>query len=338
MNDEAQQPSRLGRGLGAMFNEVSGIKAGSAPTGGGYLRIPLADLHLPGTARAPDEHLTASVRSYGVLQPVLVARAESGYRLLAGARRVQAAREAGLADVPALIIPPDRAGELDVFLEENLTRADLTEFDRIRLRDQWMRETGRDAEAAGRRIPDLPAPPAPVALETTDTDTISPYWKLATVLLAPLCVILLAATLMAYGPKFATTAAAPSANRPATDTPAVTGTGWMDTFRFPGQERIVRGNRLILAFTAPCFADGAITPTGIRLLNQLAAVASASEQKVAVRLLVHGGDPELNRVHADLAVRHLAGEGLPGVLALPMAPDAKLGNQSVILVEITPAP
>jgi ParB-like chromosome segregation protein Spo0J len=87
------------------------------------------------------------VKKFGVLQPVLVAREPKPVTGCSpDARRAQAARDAGLADVPALIIPPDRAGELDVFLEENLNRADLSEFDRLRLRDQWMRETGRDAE------------------------------------------------------------------------------------------------------------------------------------------------------------------------------------------------
>ena len=330
MNDEAS-PSRLGRGLNAMFNEVSTIKAGAAPTGGGFLRIPVGEIHLPGTARPPDEHLIASIKKIGVLQPVLVARTDGGYRLLAGARRVQAARDAGLADVPALIIPPDRAGDLDVFIEENLTRTDLTEFDRLRLRDQWMRETGRDAEAAKAVIPDLPPPPAPITVESAPPSSI---WKIATGLLSAVSLALLV-LLLNVKPLDQRPVIIPVEfiqNAPATEKP----NAWMNSFRFPGQERIVSGSRLIVTFAQPSFVDGAITPAGARNLSQLAAVTAASEKNVQVRLLLHGGDPTANRQHADLAAEYLKNEGLAGVITLPIERDPSLGTQSLIVAELVP--
>jgi hypothetical protein len=55
---------------------------------------------------------------------------------------------------------------------------------------------------------------------------------------------------------------------------------WMEFFRFPGQERIVSGNRLIVAFGQPFFRDGEITPNGARHLSQLAAVTAASDKNV----------------------------------------------------------
>lgn len=330
MNEETIPPSRLGRGLSAMVNEVSTIKAGSAPTGGGFIRIPVSELHLPGTARAPNEKLIASVKKLGVLQPVLVKRADAGFRLLAGSRRVQAARDAGLADVPALIIQPDRAGELDVFLEENLNRVDLTEFDRLRLRDQWKRETGRDDESAKAVIPDLPPLPPPITMESAPP---SPVWKVATGVLSAACLILLVLFMNVK----------PVDQRPVIipvefiqNPPAAPANAWMDNFRFPGQERIVSGNRLIVAFGQPCFSEGEITPIGARHLSQLAAVTAASDKNVRVRLLLHGGDPTTNRQHADLATAYLQNEGLAGVVAFPTESDPSLGTRSLIVAEIVP--
>jgi hypothetical protein len=330
MNDEAS-PSRLGRGLNALFNEVSTIKAGTTPTGGGFLRIPVGEIHLPGSARPPDEHLVASVKKIGVLQPVLVARGEDGYRLLAGSRRVQAARDAGLADVPALIIPPDRAGDLDVFIQENLTRSDLTEFDRLRLRDQWMRETGRDAEAAKAIIPDLPPPPAPITVESEPPSSI---WKIATGMLSAVSLALLV-LLLNVKPLDQRPVIIPVEfiqNAPATENP----NAWMNSFRFPGQERIVSGSRLIVTFGQPGFQDGNITPTGARNLSQLAAVASASENKLRVRLLLHGGDATINRQHAEQASAFMLNEGLSSVVSIPLERDPDLGSKSLIVAEIVP--
>jgi len=329
MNEESS-PSRLGRGLSAMVNEVSTIKAGSAPTGGGFIRIPVTELHLSGTARVPNEKLIASVKKFGVLQPVLVSRTDTGFRLLAGSRRVQAARDAGLADVPALIIPPDRAGELDVFIEENLNRTDLTEFDRLRLRDQWIRETGRDDESAKAVIPDLPPLPAPITIEPAPA---SPVWKVATGVLSAVSLALLVLLLNIK----------PLDRRPVIipvefiqNPPAAPANAWMDKFRFPGQERIVSGSRLIVAFGQPCFSDGEITPNGARHLSQLAAVTAASDKNVRVRLLLHGGDPTINRRHADLATAYLQNEGLTGVVAFPTERDPSLGTRSLIVAEIVP--
>ncbi len=331
MNEESNPSSRLGRGLGAMFNEVSTIKAGSAPTGGGFLRIPVNDLALPGTARLPDQNLIESIRKYGVLQPILVARAESGFRLLAGARRLQAAREAGLADVPALIVPPDRAGAMDVYLEENLTRAELTEVDRMRLRDQWARETGRDPELAKRRIPDLPQPAATVI--ETPPEASSRGWMVATLLLAPACLVLLAMLVIAK-PK----PLLPEKTGITTEIDAAKSVdhSWMESFRFPGQSRATSGSRLLVAFTDAMFSEGEITPSGARYLSQLAAVGAASPRPVTIRLLLNSGDAEFNQRHAELAVRFMQAEGFTQVNSIAEQRDPNLGRLSTVIAEIVP--
>jgi len=71
--------------------------------------------------------LAASIRERGILQPLLVrADGRGGYLVLAGERRLRAARELGLAEVPVLVRDVDDADALLETLIENVVRADLT--------------------------------------------------------------------------------------------------------------------------------------------------------------------------------------------------------------------
>lgn len=72
------------------------------------------------------EVLTASIRSVGVLQPVVVRPEGLDYVLTAGERRWRAAQEAGLEEIPALVRDTDEVGSLTEALIENLLRDDLT--------------------------------------------------------------------------------------------------------------------------------------------------------------------------------------------------------------------
>jgi ParB family chromosome partitioning protein len=71
------------------------------------------------------EELVASVREHGVLEPLLVRRAEDGYELIAGERRWRAAQEAGLKQVPVVVRDATDLEALEIGLIENLQRADL---------------------------------------------------------------------------------------------------------------------------------------------------------------------------------------------------------------------
>lgn len=68
--------------------------------------------------------LAESIKERGVIQPVLVRRVEDRYELLAGERRLRAARQAGLAVIPAIVREHD--DPLEIALIENLQREDLT--------------------------------------------------------------------------------------------------------------------------------------------------------------------------------------------------------------------
>ena len=74
--------------------------------------------------RAVDE-LAESIRKQGLLQPLLVRRADDGYQLIAGERRLRAAQRAGLSEVPVTLRVADDRESLELALVENLQREDL---------------------------------------------------------------------------------------------------------------------------------------------------------------------------------------------------------------------
>ena len=69
--------------------------------------------------------LAASIRSCGILQPLTVRRAGDGYELVAGERRLRAARIAGLREVPCLVAQVGEEDSALLALMENLQRRDL---------------------------------------------------------------------------------------------------------------------------------------------------------------------------------------------------------------------
>jgi ParB family chromosome partitioning protein len=72
------------------------------------------------------EELKRSIQAKGVIQPITVRRVERGYQLISGERRVRAAREAGLKQIPAYILRVDSNEDmLELALIENLQREDL---------------------------------------------------------------------------------------------------------------------------------------------------------------------------------------------------------------------
>ena len=69
--------------------------------------------------------LSESIKAHGVLQPLLVRKQGDGFEIIAGERRYQAAKLAGLAEVPVTIKEADDQAVLEMALIENLQRSDL---------------------------------------------------------------------------------------------------------------------------------------------------------------------------------------------------------------------
>ena len=96
--------------------------------------------------------LAASIREHGVLQPVLVTETLDGYQLVAGERRVRAARLAGLERIPALVRQLADRDQLEVALVENVQRSDLDPIDQAAAYRQLIDEFGLTQEAVAERV------------------------------------------------------------------------------------------------------------------------------------------------------------------------------------------
>ncbi|NLM42041.1 MAG: ParB/RepB/Spo0J family partition protein [Firmicutes bacterium] len=147
---------RLGRGLRALIPEVEPER-----TEGDVQQIPL-ELIEPNPYQ-PRQHfdeeklqeLAQSIAELGLLEPVLVRRTGQTYQLIAGERRVRAARIAGLSEVPALVKDFGDLEVMQVALIENLQREDLNPIEEAEGYQRLIEEFGftqsQAAQAVGRK-------------------------------------------------------------------------------------------------------------------------------------------------------------------------------------------
>ena len=96
--------------------------------------------------------LSESIRQYGILQPLTVRKLRSGYELVAGERRLRAAKMAGLAKVPCLQVGIDDRQSSLLALVENLQRRDLDFFEEAEGYARLIDSYGLSQEEASRRL------------------------------------------------------------------------------------------------------------------------------------------------------------------------------------------
>ncbi|MEO6397831.1 MAG: ParB/RepB/Spo0J family partition protein [Tepidiformaceae bacterium] len=97
--------------------------------------------------------LADSIREHGVIQPLIVTRdADGGYRLIAGERRLQAARLSGLETVPVVIREATDAQMLELALIENIQRADLNAVEEAMAYRRLIEEYGLTQEEAAKKV------------------------------------------------------------------------------------------------------------------------------------------------------------------------------------------
>lgn len=97
------------------------------------------------------EELAASIEQLGVLQPLLVRSVDDGYQLIAGERRLRASKQAGLTEVPVMVVETDDRGSLERALVENIHRADLNAIEEAAAYKQLIDDAGiTQEELAGR--------------------------------------------------------------------------------------------------------------------------------------------------------------------------------------------
>ncbi len=97
--------------------------------------------------------LSDSIREHGIIQPLIVSKDEDGgYRLVAGERRLQAARLAGLETVPVVVREVVDVNRLELALVENIQRADLNPVEEAMAYRRLIEEYGMTQEQAAKRV------------------------------------------------------------------------------------------------------------------------------------------------------------------------------------------
>lgn len=155
---------RLGRGLSSL---LGGLAEGSASVGehqpihseGGEFTL----IDEAAIARNPyqprkefDESALAemveSISQHGVLQPLLVRPVDGGFQLIAGERRLLAARKAGLVKVPCRVVELDDRGACEVAIIENVQRTDLNDLEKAQAFQDYLDKFGGTIEELASRL------------------------------------------------------------------------------------------------------------------------------------------------------------------------------------------
>ena len=122
-----EKTSRLGTGLSALFGEEENVLENETVQTLPISRVePRKDQPRREFDPAAIEELAASIREYGLIQPITVRPLDKGYyQIIAGERRWRASRAAGLKEVPVRILEADDKLAMELALVENLQREDL---------------------------------------------------------------------------------------------------------------------------------------------------------------------------------------------------------------------
>lgn len=98
------------------------------------------------------QELAASIQENGVIQPIIVVRKGSGYRIVAGERRWRASRLAGLTVIPAIVRDLTDLQTMEQALIENIQRQDLNPLEEAYAMDRLMKEHGLTQEELSKKL------------------------------------------------------------------------------------------------------------------------------------------------------------------------------------------
>ena len=98
------------------------------------------------------EELADSIKTYGVIQPIVVTKKEGYYAIVAGERRWRAAKIAGLEEIPAIIRDDDEQTNKEIALIENIQREDLNPYEKALGIRQLMDKYGLTQEQVSKKI------------------------------------------------------------------------------------------------------------------------------------------------------------------------------------------
>lgn len=151
-----KKKSALGRGLGSLMGEAqseTGYVASAEEQ-----KLPIDKVkpnpNQPRTHFNESElaELSASIQENGVLMPLLVRKKGNSYEIIAGERRYQASKLAGLDEVPVIIKDVDDQKVLELALIENLQRSDLNPIEEAKGYKQLIKKSGMTQEALSKAV------------------------------------------------------------------------------------------------------------------------------------------------------------------------------------------
>jgi len=151
MTARPERPQGLGRGLASLIPQRS---PGQPMTIDVTISRISPNPHQPRKRFDEDElaSLAQSIIEHGILQPILVTETIDGYQLVAGQRRLRAARMAGLARIPAVVRQLADREQLELALVENLQREDLDPIEAARAYRQLIDDFAFSQEALAERV------------------------------------------------------------------------------------------------------------------------------------------------------------------------------------------
>jgi ParB family chromosome partitioning protein len=144
----------LGKGLDAIFGEGAMMESEARSS-----TLPVSQIEA--SLKQPRKHfdgeslddLSDSIRTHGVLQPILVRQLASGYyQIISGERRWRASRQAGLSEIPAIIIEANDQKAMELGLIENLQREDLNPLEEAGGYQVLIEEHGLTQEEVAQRV------------------------------------------------------------------------------------------------------------------------------------------------------------------------------------------
>ncbi len=176
-NAQRRRPSGLGRGLSSLLGEVAREEPLTGGGRGGLQTLPVASIepHPDQPRRHFDDaaldELADSIRTRGLIQPIVVRPHGHRYQIVAGERRWRAAQRAQVHEVPVLVREFDDAETLEVAIVENVQRQDLNAIEEAESYRRLVDDYGHTQDALGKlvgksrshvanllRLLDLPAP------------------------------------------------------------------------------------------------------------------------------------------------------------------------------------
>ena len=144
----------LGRGLGALIPELETEREKQKDYFYCDIDLIRPNRFQPRTGFSDDDlqELSESIKNQGILQPLLVRQDESGYELIAGERRLRAAKQAGLAQVPVVIKRVSNEKMLEMSIVENIQREDLNPIEEAEAYHQLITRLNLTQDQASARV------------------------------------------------------------------------------------------------------------------------------------------------------------------------------------------